>query len=59
MECKPGFVSSIWFLNNRRYAFQRVGNYYRLYDNDGAFVKEFRSMLEMENWIKEHDNEPD
>lgn len=57
MDCKPGFISTVWYTNDRWYAFQRVGQWYRLYDHDGAFIKEFRSMMEMENWIREHDRE--
>lgn len=47
-----GFISEVWFTGNRDWAFQRVGDSWNLYDNNGDFVFSFRSFVELTAYIK-------
>lgn len=44
-------ISPVFYTANKRFAFQRIGNVYRLYGADGYFVKEFTSMKTMCDYI--------
>ena len=46
-----GGISEPFYTNDRKFAFQRVGNYWRLYGWDGNFVREFRSFVSMNEYI--------
>ena len=52
-----GFISDVWFLQDHRWAFQRCGNVYSLYDQDGDFVKSFGSFKAMTDYIRGKDAE--
>lgn len=47
-----GFISEVWYTNNRDWAFQRVGDSWNLYDNNGDFVFSFRSFISLTEYIK-------
>lgn len=44
-------ISPVFWTENRKYAFQFVGGFYRLYNEEGDFVKEFRSFKKMLAYI--------
>lgn len=46
-----GGISEPFFTHDRRFAFQRVDNYWRLYGWDGNFIQEFRSFVSMNEFI--------
>lgn len=48
-------LSQVYWTGDKRFAFQRVGRYYRVYDHDGEFVKEFTGFEKMCEWISEQD----
>lgn len=48
----PIFISEVWYGYNGRWAFQRAGNIYNLYDYNGDYVKWFRSFKEMTEYIE-------
>lgn len=50
---KKFFISEVWYLSNRLFAFQRVGTFWNLYDHNGDFIKEFRSFYAMTQYIEE------
>lgn len=45
-------ISEVWYLRDRSWAFQRVGNFYNLYDANGDFNAEFRSFDAMMEYIE-------
>lgn len=46
-------ISEVFYTGDRRWAFQRVGNYWNLYDENGYFHKDFRSFKAMYEYIYE------
>lgn len=53
-------ISQVFYTDSRRYAFQRVGNHWRIYDGiEGDFLVELRSFELMCIWIKERDTKSD
>ena len=56
-----GGISEVFYTSDRLFAFERVGNYWRLYGGlDGTFIEEFRSFVAMSEFImnerrKNHD----
>ena len=47
-----GVKSEVFYTADRRFAFQRVGNYWRLYGGkEGSFIQEFRSFVAMNEYI--------
>ena len=46
-----GGISEVFYTNDRKYAFQRVDRYWRLYGPDGFFLKEFGSFVSMIEFI--------
>ena len=50
------FISEVWYLGNRKYAFQKVGMFFELYDKNGNFLKEFRSFVAMTLFMEESED---
>lgn len=46
-----GGISEVFYTYDRMFGFQRVGNYWSLYGQDGYFVKGFRSFTSMMQFI--------
>jgi len=46
-----GGISEVFYTNDRKFGFQRVGNYWRLYGEEGSFIQEFRSFVSMNEYI--------
>lgn len=59
MAVKPStFISEIFWTTDHKFAFQRVGVYYNLYDETSEWhlMKEFRSFEAMQNFMNEMRN---
>ena len=58
MAGKNGFISEIFWTTDHKFAFQKVGVYYNLYDetSEWHFTKEFRSFEAMQNFMNEMRN---
>ena len=50
---QQGGISEVFFTGDRKYAFQRVDRFWRLYGEDGNFVKEFPSFPAMVEYIRQ------
>lgn len=48
-------ISEVFYTGDRRWAFQRVGVYWNLYDYNGDFVREFRSFRKMTLFMERED----
>ena len=46
-----GGISEVFYTNDRKFAFQRVDRYWRLYGWDGNFIHEFPSFVSMIEFI--------
>ena len=47
-----GSISEVFYTHDRKFCFQRVGNYWRLYGGtEGSFIQEFRSFVAMNEYI--------
>lgn len=46
-------ISQVFYTEDRKWTFQRVGNEYNLYNQDGDYERSFRSFWKMVEWIKE------
>lgn len=47
-----GSISEVFYTHDRKFCFQRVGNYWRLYGGpEGTFIQEFRSFASMNEYI--------
>ena len=47
-----GGISEVFYTHDRKFCFQRVGNYWRLYgDEDGHFIQEYRSFVAVQEHI--------
>lgn len=47
-----GSISEVFYTNDRKFCFQRVGNYWRLYGGeDGHFIREYRSFVAVQEHI--------
>lgn len=44
-------ISQVFWTEDGRWAFQKVGKVYNLYDQDGDFVDEFTNFWKMCDWI--------
>ena len=53
MTSKDGFISEVFYTGNDKWAFQRVGNDWNLYDQYGDFVRTFRSFKAMIFYLEE------
>ena len=50
---EQGGISEVFYTNDRKFAFQKVGNYWRLYIGwEGSFKAEFRSFVAMNEFIQ-------
>ena len=47
-------ISPVFWTANRKWAFQYIDPVYRLYGEDGNFVKQFRSFRSMNKYIIEN-----
>lgn len=47
-------ISPVFYTDDRKFAFQKVGDYYRVYDENGDFDREFRSFKTMCEYICGH-----
>lgn len=45
-------ISEVFWTADKRFAFQRVGYYWNLYECDGSFRTEFRSFWDMQEYIQ-------
>lgn len=52
----PGFISPVFYTADRKWSFQRCGEYYRLYNREGWFVQEFRSFKAMCDYMDREDD---
>ena len=52
----PGFISPVFYTADRKWSFQRCGEYYRLYNREGWFVHEFRSFKAMCDYLDREDD---
>ena len=50
---QQGGISEAFFTGDRKFAFQRVDRFWRLYGEDGDFVKEFPSFPAMNDYIRQ------
>ena len=48
-------ISCVYWTQSGRFAFQAIDRYWRVYDENGDFVAEFRNFHRMNSWIYEHD----
>jgi len=48
---EKGFISDVWYLGSKEWAFQKIGKCYRLYDSNGDFCQEFKSFRAMTDFI--------
>ena len=56
---QQGGISEVFYTNDRKFAFQKVDNYWRLYGENGDFIQEFRSFVSMYEYIRlRRDNYP-
>ena len=47
-----GSISEVFYTHDRKFGFQRVGNYWRLYGGeDGHFIREYRSFVAVQEHI--------
>lgn len=49
------FISYTFVRGDKKWAFQRVGRWWNLYQEDGSFVKEFRSFKSMCDYMTMED----
>lgn len=56
MKTEHGFISPVFFTIDRKWSFQRCGDFYRLYNRDGWFVQEFRSFKGMCDYMDKEDD---
>lgn len=45
-------VSQVYWTSDRKWAFQRIGNSYNVYNQDGDYEKSFTSFWKMCEWIR-------
>lgn len=50
---QQGGISEVFFTGDRKFAFQRIDRFWRLYGEDGNFVKEFPSFPAMVEYIRQ------
>ena len=54
---EQGSISEVFWTTDSKFSFQRVGNYWRLYHGEiGEFLKEFRSFVAMQEFIRDMRN---
>lgn len=47
-----GSISEVFYTHDRKFGFQRVGHYWRLYGGeDGHFIREYRSFVAVQEHI--------
>lgn len=49
-----GGISEVFYTNDHKFGFQKVGSIWRLYGSDGEFIQNFRSFVLMNKYIMEH-----
>lgn len=45
------YIGMVYWTNDHRWAWQYVGGYYRLYDSEGKYFREFKSFEKMDTFI--------
>lgn len=48
-------ISPVFWTHSGKFAFQAVGNYFRVYNHMGDWVKEFKTFGDMCEWLQTND----
>lgn len=52
-----GTITMVYWTQTGRHAFQYVDGFYRVYDEIGDFLEEFKSIKAMDNFIRNREQE--